>query len=187
MLFTTPTLDAREEAVLTDIVALRDELRAQLVEPRRWHGALRRRSMARAVRASNSIEGYDAALDDAAAIALDEDPIDARGETLLAHRGYGHAMTYVLQMADDPDFRSSLQLLKSLHFMMANHDLAARPDRWRAGPLLVRDAEGEVVHEGPRSQASRSSWTRSSRSSPQGTGQASGRRSCGQRWRTSTS
>lgn len=149
MLFVTPVLDAREEEVLAEILALRERLQAQLVEPRRWHGALRRQSMARAIRASNSIEGYDAELDDAAAIAMDEAPIDARGETLLAHRGYGYAMTHVLQMADDPEFRYSTQLLKSLHFMMTNHDLAARPGRWRTGPVFVLDPAGSVVHEGP--------------------------------------
>jgi Fic family protein len=149
MLFTTPTLTAREEAVLTEIQQLRERLRTQLVEPRRWHGSLRRQSMARAVQASNSIEGYDAALDDVVAIAVDETPIDASTLAALAHRGYGHAMTYVLQMADDPAFVLSPQLLKSLHFMMLAHDLEARPGRWRAGPILVRDDRGGTVYEGP--------------------------------------
>jgi Fic family protein len=149
MLFLAPTPTGREEAVLAEIQHLRDQLRAQLVEPRRWHGSLRRQSMARAVQASNSIEGYDAALDDVVAIAVDETPIDASTLTALAHRGYGHAMTYVLQMADDPAFAFSSQLMKSLHFMMLAHDLEARPGRWRAGPILVRDDRGGIVYEGP--------------------------------------
>ena len=149
VLFEPPPLTDAEDAVLGEIVALREHLRAQLVEPRRWHGSLRRQSMARAVRASNSIEGFDAALDDAAAIAMDEEPIDTDRAAALAHRGYSQAMTYVLQMSDDPSFGYSPQLLKSLHFMMTNHDLDARPGRWRAGPIFVRDADGTVVHEGP--------------------------------------
>jgi Fic family protein len=149
MLFTMPQLTSQEREVLEELTLLRQRLSSQLVEPRRWHGSLRRHAMARAVQASNSIEGYDAALDDAAAIAMDEAPIDAGGDTLLAHRGYGQAMTYVLQMADDPGYVLTPQLLKSLHFMMTSHDLADRPGRWRAGPIFVRDAAGTVVYEGP--------------------------------------
>ncbi len=99
---------------------------------------------------SNSIEGYDAGLDDAVDVAAGEEPLEANEETRLALRGYRDAMTYVLQMAEENDFVYSVQLLKSLHFMMTSYALANRPGRWRTGSIFVRDDEtGEVVHEGP--------------------------------------
>jgi Fic family protein len=150
MLFHAPLLDPREEHVLRQIHDLRGRLRLQLHEPRRWYGSLRRLSFARAIQGSNSIEGYEAVLDDAAAVALGEEPLDANEETLLALRGYRDAMTYVLQLASDPDFSYSTQLLKSLHFMMTSYHLANRPGLWRSGAVYVRNDEtGEMVYEGP--------------------------------------
>ncbi len=49
-------------------------LRLQLVEPRHWSRSLGRLSFARNIQGSCSIEGFDAPLDDAAAVALGEDP-----------------------------------------------------------------------------------------------------------------
>jgi Fic family protein len=107
-------------------------------------------SIARAIQGSNSIEGYDANLEDAAAVAVGEEPLDANEETALALKGYREAMTYVLQLASDEDFAYSSQLLKSLHFMMTSYSLANRPGRWRAGAIYIRKEEsGEIVHEGP--------------------------------------
>jgi len=61
-LFTAPSLDDRELSVLADIESLKSSLRFQLVEPRRWPGALRRMTFARNIHGSNTIEGYDAPL-----------------------------------------------------------------------------------------------------------------------------
>lgn len=151
MMFTAPELGEAELHVLGLIEDLKARLRLQLHEPRRWVGSLRRVSLARAIQGSNSIEGYEAGLDDAVDVAAGEEPLDADEETSLALRGYRDAMTYVLQMAEDEeDFRYSSQLLKSLHFMMTSYSLANRPGRWRAGSIYVRNDEtNEVVHEGP--------------------------------------
>ena len=149
MLFETPALSEHELRVIHEIEELKQRLRFRLSEPRRWFGSLRRISMARVIQGSNSIEGYDAALDDAAAVDLGEEPIDADEETRLALKGYRDAMTYVLQLAGDADFDYSEQLLKSLHFMMTNYDLKNRPGLWRAGAIFVRHEEtGEIVYEG---------------------------------------
>jgi Fic family protein len=149
MLFATPALDARELEVLAEIEKLKNALRFQLNEPRRWSGSLRRLSFARNIRGSNSIEGFDAALDDAAAVALGEEPLDAPTETRLALEGYRNAMTYVLQIAQEPHIEVSEPLIKSLHFMMTLYDLKNSPGRWRPGAIYVRDEEsGEIVHEG---------------------------------------
>src|ERR1022692_2571571 len=150
MLFTVPKLDAREVQALAGIEDLKRRLRNQLHEPRRWYGSLRRLSIARAIQGSNSIEGFDANLEDAAAVAVGEEPLGADQETRLALKGYRDAMTYVLQLADDEDFSYSSQVLKALHFMMTNYDLNNRPGRWRAGAVYVRHDETEqIVYEGP--------------------------------------
>jgi Fic family protein len=150
MLFEAPALDERELQVLDEVADLKRRLRHQLHEPNRWYGSLRRLSFARAIQGSNSIEGFDAKLDDAAAVAVGEDPLDADGETRLALEGYRQAMTYVLQLTADEDFTYSTQLIKSLHFMMTSYDLRNRPGRWRAGAIYVRKKEtGEIVYEGP--------------------------------------
>lgn len=149
MLFQTPDLSLLHIQVIAEVDNLKTKLRWHLSEPRRWSGSLRRVSMARAIQGSNSIEGYDAPLDDAAAVDLGEDPLDADLETWLALKGYRDAMTYVLQLASESTFSYSEQLLKSLHFMMAGYDLKLRPGLWRAGSIYVRnEGTGEVVYEG---------------------------------------
>ncbi len=150
MLFRTPELDTRELEVLSEIEGMRRRLRHQLIEPRRWYGSLRRLSIARAIQGSNSIEGFDANLEDAAAVAVGEEPLDTDQETRLALKGYRDAMTFVLQLAADSDFTYDPQVLKSLHFMMTSYDLTNRPGRWRAGSVYVRNDETEqIVYEGP--------------------------------------
>jgi Fic family protein len=150
MLFATPELDERELKVLADIDDMKRRLRNQLYEPRRWYGSLRRLSIARAIQGSNSIEGFDANLEDVAAVVVGEEPLAADHETRLALAGYRDAMTYVLQVADDAEFRYDSQAMKSMHFMMTSYDLHNRPGRWRAGAVYVRNDETEeVVYEGP--------------------------------------
>jgi Fic family protein len=127
-----------------------DELSGYVnTEPRRWFGTLRRMSFARAVQASNSIEGYDASLDDVVAAVDDEPTLSADEETRLALAGYRDAMTYVLQVAQDSAATVDEGLLKSLHFMMLKHRLDKDPGRWRAGEVfIVRESTGERVYEG---------------------------------------
>ena len=150
MIFEPPPVTDRERAVLARVAALQESLRQNVRDPRRWVGSLRRVSMARAIQGSNSIEGFDAKVDDVAAIDLGEDPLDASQGTHLALRGYRDAMTYVQQLSTDPDFSHSESLLKSLHFMMTSYDMQARPGLWRSGTIYVNDDEsGRIVYEGP--------------------------------------
>lgn len=101
----------------------------------------------------NSIEGYDASLDDVVAAVDNEPTLSADEETRHALGGYRDAMTYVLQLAQDPDTVAVDEgLLKSLHFMMLKHRLDKNPGRWRPGAIYVRrEATGEIVYEGPDS------------------------------------
>ncbi|MDX6622841.1 MAG: hypothetical protein QOE75_773 [Solirubrobacterales bacterium] len=150
MVFRTPDLREDELEVLDLLREQRTALRDRVQEPRRWSGRLRRMAFARAVQGSNSIEGYNASLDDVVAAVEEEPTLAAEEETQLALAGYRDAMTYVLQIADDDGLEVDEGLLKSLHFMMIKHDLSKNPGRWRPGQIFVRREEtGEVVYEGP--------------------------------------
>jgi len=150
MVFQAPELRDDEHDVSTLIADPRDKLRDRVTEPRRWAGTLRRMAFARAVQGSNSIEGYNASLDDVVAAVEDEPTLDANGETQLALAGYRDAMTYVLQIADDEMLEVDEGLLKSLHFMMIKHELSKNPGKWRPGPVFVRNEQTEtIVYEGP--------------------------------------
>jgi Fic family protein len=151
LVYQTPKLEPIDVEVLGMIDELRNQLRNNVEpEPRRWFGTLRRMAFARAVQASNSIEGYDASLDDVVAAVDDEPTLTADEETRLALAGYRDAMTYVLQVAQDQAATVDEGLLKSLHFMMLKHRLDKRPGRWRPGEVfVVRESTGERVYGGP--------------------------------------
>lgn len=152
MIFQTPELREDEHDVLELLAEQREQLHDRVAEPRRWRGSLRRMAFARAVQGSNSIEGYNASLDDVIAAVEGEPTMDASEETQHALTGYRDAMTYVLQIANDEALEIEESLIKSLHYMMLKHDLRKNPGRWRPGTIYVRDDEsGEIVYEGPES------------------------------------
>lgn len=157
MLFSPPELTAADLAVIGEIDAMRRELRQHVHDQKRWTGLLRRNLQARAIRGSNSIEGYLVSLDDAIAAVDEEEPLSADERTWAEIRGYRDAMTYVQQLGGDPHFTYEEGLVRSLHFMMLRHDLLVKSaGLYRAGPIFVRnDATGEVVYEGPESDAVR--------------------------------
>lgn len=152
MLFATPALEPRDEEVIARVLGLRQELRHSLARRRRWVGLVRRVALAEAIRSSNSIEGYRVSVEDALAAVDRGEPVEAEedSDAWLATVGYQRAMTYVLQLHDDPHFRYSSDLVRSLHFMLVDHDLDAMPGRWRPGPVFVTDTStGDIVYEGP--------------------------------------
>jgi Fic family protein len=150
IVFESPQPAVVEIEVLRLIDELREDLRLRVSQPRRWFGTLRRTTFARAVQGSNSIEGYNASLDDVAAAVEGEPTLGASAETQLALAGYRDAMTYVLQVAEDGDAVVDEGMIKALHFMMLKHDLSKSPGRWRPGYIGVRnDATGEIVYEAP--------------------------------------
>lgn len=150
MLFKSEELTPSEVEVIKKIEEAKRAIKYNLATPRRWKGLLRRNMFARAVRGSNSIEGYNVTAEDAIAAVEGEEPLDADREAWLAVTGYRTAMTFVLQLAKDPNFRYSEGFIRSLHFMMVQHELSKNPGNWRPGSVYVRDeARNEVVYEGP--------------------------------------
>lgn len=150
MLFETPDLDLEDQQVLEEIHDLRAALADVLRVPRRWDGLMRRSMLARAIRGSNSIEGYDVELDDAAAALDDEEPLSADEQTFAEIRGYRLALGYVLASVGDPDFSIEASVLRGMHYMMLGHDLGKSPGRYRQGTIYVHDdATGRNVYEGP--------------------------------------
>ena len=104
MIFSAPPLSASDVAVLALIDAQKDRLRIYAEHnPKRWFGSLRRSTFARAIRDSNSIEGYHASIDEAVA-AIENESMDERTETQLAIRGHRDALTYIIQASQDPYF-----------------------------------------------------------------------------------
>jgi Fic family protein len=150
MIFRSCSLGHEELRVITAIAGMHKSLRYALSTPSRWEGMLRRNAFARAIRGSNSIEGFLVTAEDAIAAAEGEEPLEAEHETWLAIVGYRDAMTYVLQLAKDPNFIFNEGFLRSLHFMMLRYDLTKHPGNWRPGSIFVRnDRTGETVYEGP--------------------------------------
>jgi Fic family protein len=150
MLFKSGKLTEAGKEVIAKIEDARRALKYNLATPRRWKGLLRRNTLARAVRGSNSIEGYNVTAEDAIAAVEGEEPLDADRESWSAVTGYRTAMTFVLQLTKDPNFAYSEGFIRSLHFMMVQHDLSKNPGNWRPGTIYVRDeARNEVIYEGP--------------------------------------
>jgi Fic family protein len=154
MLFETPRLTDEELEVARRVDELRRSLRHQVnSQPRRWTGSLRRVAFARALLGSNTIEGYNVTLADAMALVEDEEPLDAAEETRQAVVGYRDAMTYVLQLSNDPHFAYSEGLVRSLHFIMLKYDMTKGPGLWRLGPVYVHnETTGQNVYEGPSAE-----------------------------------
>ncbi|MDX6292349.1 MAG: hypothetical protein QOH50_1424 [Kribbellaceae bacterium] len=149
-IFATPELDPEDQAVLEQIHAHRSSLLDVLRVPRRWDGGLRRSMLARAIQGSNSIEGYDVELDDAAAALDDEEALSADVRTFAEIRGYRQALGYVLAMATDSEFKLDTSAIRGMHYMMLSHDLAKSPGSYRPGAVYVQDeTTGENVYEGP--------------------------------------
>ena len=150
MLFHSPKLDSDD----LDAIRLIEEAKASLgyaiQTPQRWTGLLYRYALGRAIQGTNSIEGYNVSVEDAMAAVGGEEPLDADQEAWPNIVGYRVAMTYVIQLADDPHFAYSEGLIRSLHYMMLQHDLKKHPGQWRPGPIFVYDEEKkEQVYEGP--------------------------------------
>ncbi|MFI5382565.1 MAG: Fic family protein [Tepidisphaerales bacterium] len=150
MIFGLPEIPADQLDVVRRVQELRHKLKYATSERRVWTRHLLRAELAQAVQSSIGIEGYQVSLADAMAIVDGDEPPEAKGEPRSANRGYQQAMTYILQLADDPHFTYSTDLLRSLHYMMLSYDLDMRPGRWRTGDVYVTQGDrGTVAYEAP--------------------------------------
>lgn len=150
MIYANPPLTSEDREVLAEIHEMRRQLASVLRAPRRWQGGLRRTMLARAIRGSNSIEGYVVEEDDAAAALDDEEPLSADERTWAEIRGYRQALGYVLQMAGDAYFTTDTSAMRSMHYMMLAHDLSKSPGQYRTSTIYVHDEKRDlVVYEGP--------------------------------------
>jgi Fic family protein len=151
MIFRVPKLTAEDNHVLELIGKQKERLRyLSDSHPRRWTGLLSRNTFARAIQGSNSIEGYNVTNEDAIAAVQDDEPLDAKTESWRAIVGYREALTYIINLGNDPYFEYHPQLVRSLHFMLLNYDIAKHPGQWRPGAISVRREDtGETVYEGP--------------------------------------
>lgn len=149
-LFTTPDPDLEDQQVIGEIHETRASLADYLRAPKRWNGLLRRTSTARAIQGSNTIEGYTVSEEDAVAAVDDEPPLSADEETWLEILAYRRVLTYVLNVATEPGFVIDEAVLRSMHFMLLDHDLSKTPGRYRTKEILVRDDKrGVNVYAGP--------------------------------------
>ena len=150
MLFRYEAPGPDERRVLDRIEAMRHDLRYYVAQSaRRWTGLLARLTRARAMRASNSIEGINISTEDAIAVVDNEEPGDADKATWQAVEGYRSAMDYILQRCRDDSFVFSTDVLLAVHFMITQHDLDANPGNFRPGWVCVRNSTtGDIVHEG---------------------------------------
>ena len=150
MLFTYRALDEQEQRVEAATARMPAELRHHFgTEPRRWTGLLARMTRARALAASNSVEGINVSDEDAIAAIDGEDPANTDRETWRAVVGYRQAMDYILQRRRSPSFTITEDVLLAVHFMICQSHLGSRPGQYRIGWVGVRSTEtGEIVHEG---------------------------------------
>ncbi|MFI7617692.1 Fic family protein [Nonomuraea terrae] len=149
-IYVTPALTTEDRSVLSEIHQMRKQLRHVLKTPKRWQGGLRRSALARAIRGSNSIEGYQVAEDDAVAALDGDEPISADERTFLEIQGYRQVLGYVLAMGEDEYSTFDSTEMRAMHYMMLQHEPSKSPGRYRKGPVFVHDdRKDQVVYEGP--------------------------------------
>jgi len=125
MLYQVPPVSDREAEVIDEIEAIRKEVTGGVDVPREWTG-LPWRAMRPPIEAGAA---------------------DVESPTVT---GYRKALTWLLQVAEDPTFTCDEGIIRGLHYFIMGHNLAKNPGRWRRGRVFVRQEEGgDVVYHGP--------------------------------------
>ena len=148
-----PSIDRSEAAVQARINALHEELGDLMGGSPRWVRAVQRLLGALALQGSQGLSGLAVSIDDALAAIDGAAPAQSSGAAWPALTGARRALTYVGQLGRDEGIELSAALLRSLQFLLAEHDPAADPGRWREAPIATRGpAHGEPARRAPDPQ-----------------------------------
>ena len=155
MLYHAPPVSGREAEVIGEIDAIRSRL--DLPVFRTWPGLPWRSIHDRLLQASKNpalgnllVENADPGEDrepDA------EDAGQSVEDAWGGAPGYHTALSFVLQVADAPDFAIDEGAIRALHYMMVGHDPAKAPGRWRRRSISVTNrSTGALVYTAPHAR-----------------------------------
>jgi Fic family protein len=147
-IFGPPQLSAHDETIMQQIDDMRHDLSQAIRAPRRWQGSMRRSAQAKAIQGSNSIEGYVVTEEDAVAAVNQETALEANEEVWAEILGYRRMLTYVLNIGATTGFTLDEGTIRSMHFMLLEHDLAKSPGNYRTGPVYVSQ-DNQAVYMAP--------------------------------------
>ncbi|HYS76512.1 MAG TPA: Fic family protein [Burkholderiales bacterium] len=150
MLFRTPQITEREAEVIGEIESIRRQL--NLPRLREWPGLPWRAIHDRILQASKN-PALGTVLIENAGGAEDEEPGAENPDAWSAAPGYHAALSFVLQVADAPDFAIDEGTIRALHYMMAGHDPEKAPGRWRRESISVKeDSSGKAMYKTPHAK-----------------------------------
>lgn len=149
MLFATPPILPELQGRLDELDGLRRDLGQEVSRTVRWMGTLRRLVRATSVESSTSIEGFHVSPEDAVALVSGEETPEPEEESRMAVACYARAMDHVGVMAGDPVFGWLDRVILDLHFDACHFQRDKGPGLWRAGPIGVTEANGDLLYEGP--------------------------------------
>ena len=150
MLFQTPPLTERETQVIDEIESVRRQL--NLPRLRAWPGLPWRAIHDRILQASKN-PALGNVLIENAGDGEDDEPRAENPDAWSAAPGYHAALSFVLQVADAPDFAIDEGTIRALHYMMAGHDPQNAAGRWRRGSISVReDSSGKAMYRAPHAK-----------------------------------
>jgi len=152
MLFQTPPLHEREAEVIEEIERIRRQL--ALPKLRTWPGLPWRAIHDRILQASKNpalgnlnLENVGPAEEEGPAAENDGQSVE---EAWAGAPGYHVALSFVLQLAEVPDFVIDEGTLRALHFMMVGHEPNVTPGRWRRRTIAVTNRPtGRLVYTAP--------------------------------------
>jgi Fic family protein len=155
MLFRTPSITEREAEVNDEIDTIRRRL--NLPRLRQWPGLPWRAIHDRILQASKNPALGNLFFENAGPTeenersAEDDDP--GAEDAWVGAPGYHAALSFVLQLADAPDFAIDEGTIRALHYMMVGHDPKKAPGRWRRGSISVTNhPTGKIVYAPPHAR-----------------------------------
>ena len=145
MLFQTPSITEREAEVIDEIDTIRRQL--NLPRLREWPGLPWRAIHDRILQASKN-PALGTLFFENAGPAEDDEP--GAEDAWAGAPGYHTALSFVLQLADAPDFAIDEGTVRALHYMMVGHDPKKAPGRWRRSSIQVTHRPtGKIVYTAP--------------------------------------